>query len=72
MDINNVLTYLKEELRDIPAKPDNVHFTNLERLYYILQTGLEGQRYYRTKTHRSKDDDMELATVRGNHNLFCN
>ena len=69
MDIKNVLSYLKEELKDIPAKADNIHYTNLENLYYILQSGLKGQDYYHIKTDRTKPDDFELATVRGSHNL---
>lgn len=70
MDINNVLTYLKEELKDIPANPDNVHYTDFEGLYYILQTGLKGQLGgYHIKSPKTKDTDMELATVRNSHKL---
>ena len=68
MDIKNVLTYLKEELKDIPARPDNIHYTDFEHLYYILQTGLKGQDYVDT-SDKIKKGDRELATVRGSHEL---
>ena len=68
MDIKNVLTYLKEELKDIPAKPDNIHYTDFEGLYYILQSGLKGQSGgYTIKSPKTKDSDMELSTVRNSH-----
>ena len=70
MDIKNVLTYLKEELKDIPASPDNIHYTDFEGLYYILQSGLKGQKGgYNVRTSKTYDDDMELATVRNSHKL---
>ena len=70
MDIKNVLLYLKEELKDIPAKPDNIHYTNLYGLYNILQNGLEGKKGgYDIKSDKTKDDDMELATVRNTRKL---
>ena len=70
MDIKNVLSYLKEELKDIPAKPDNIHYTDYESLYYILQSGLKGQSGgYSIKSPKTKNFDMELATVRNSHKL---
>ena len=70
MDIRKVLSYLSEELKDIPAKPDNIHYTDFEGLYYILQNGLKGQKGgYTIKTPKTKEDDMELATVRNSHKL---
>ena len=70
MDIKNVLLYLKEELKDIPAKPDNIHYTNLYGLYNILQGGLKGQKGgYRIKTAKTKENEMELSTVRNTHKL---
>lgn len=70
MDIKSLLTYLKEELRDIPAEPKNVHYTDFEGLYYILQSGLSGQKGgYTIHSPKTKDDDMELATVRNTHKL---
>ena len=68
MDINGVLSYLKEELGDIPANPDNIHYTDFEGLFHILKDGgIKGQKGgYTTKT---KEDDMELATVRNSHKL---
>ena len=70
MDINRILSYLKEELRDIPAKPDNVHLTDFEGLYYILQSGLKGQKGgYTIHSPKTKEDDMELATTRNTHKL---
>ena len=71
MDITKVLSYLKEELKDIPAVPNNIHYTNLESLYYILQYGLKGQLGgYVNKSFKTKSPfDMELATVRNSHKL---
>lgn len=71
MDIKNLITYLKEELKDIPAVPKNIHYTNLESLYYILQYGLKGQLGgYVNKSFKTKSPfDMELATVRNSHKL---
>ena len=70
MDIKNVLSYLKEELRDIPAKADNVHLTDFEGLYYILQSGLKGQKGgYTIHSPKTKKNDMELATTRNTHKL---
>ena len=70
MDINSLLTYLKEELKDIPAKPDNIHYTNLYGLYNILQGGLKGQKGgYRIKAPKTRNIDMELSTVRNTHKL---
>lgn len=71
MDIKNLITYLKEELKDIPAVPNNIHYTNLESLYYILQYGLKGQLGgYVNKSFKTKSPfDMELATVRNSHKL---
>ena len=71
MDITKVLSYLKEELKDIPAVPKNIHYTNLESLYYILQYGLKGQLGgYSTKSFKTKSPfDMELSTVRNSHKL---
>lgn len=71
MDINNVLSYLKEELKDIPAVPKNIHYTDFEGLYYILQYGLKGQAGgYTIKSPKTKSlFDMELATVRNSHKL---
>lgn len=70
MDIKEILSYLKEELKDIPASPDNIHYTDFEGLYYILQSGLAGQRGgYTTHSPKTKEDDMELATVRNTHKL---
>ena len=68
MDIKNVLSYLKESVRDIPARPDNIHYTNFESLYYILQTGLKGQNYD-TKSDKARPGDEELATVRNSHKM---
>lgn len=73
MDITKVLSYLKEELKDIPANPDNIHYTNLEGLYYILQTGLKGQLGgYKTRSQKTKPYDMELSTVRNSHKITQN
>ena len=69
MDIRSVLTYLTEKVADIPASPDNIHYTNFESLYYILFYGLKGQDNYNIKTHKTKDGDMELATARNSHKL---
>ena len=71
MDIKNLITYLKEELKDIPAVPKNIHYTNFESLYYILQYGLKGQLGgYANKSFKTKSPfDMELATVRNSHKL---
>lgn len=70
MDINGILSYLKEELKDIPARPDNIHYTDYEGLYYILQEGLKGQPGgYTIKTNKTRKDDMELATTRNTHKL---
>lgn len=70
MDIKNLITYLKEELKDIPAVPKNIHYTSLESLYYILQSGLKGQEGgYKTHTLKTKKDDMELSTVRNSHKI---
>lgn len=70
MDIRKVLSYLSEELKDIPAKPDNIHYTDFEGLYYILQNGLKGQKGgYTVKSPKTKEDDMELSTVRNSHKL---
>lgn len=68
MDIKNVLSYLKEELRDIPANPDNIHYTSFQSLYHILGSGLKGQDYH-IKTSKTKEGDMELATARNSHKL---
>ena len=70
MDLSNFLSLLKEELRDIPKRPDNIHYTDFEGLYYILQSGLKGQKggYY-VHSPKTKKDDMELATVRNTHRL---
>ena len=57
MDIKNLITYLKEELKDIPANPDNVHLTDFEGLYYILQGGLKGQKGgYRIHSPKTRED----------------
>lgn len=74
MDIKNLITYLKEELKDIPAVPKNIHYTNFESLYYILQSGLKGQEGgYPIKSPKTKSlFDMELATVRNSHKLSKN
>lgn len=70
MDIKNVLLYLKEELKDIPANPKNIHYTSLCGLYHILQNGLEGKKGgYDIKSDKTKDSDMELATVRNTRKL---
>ena len=70
MDINKVLCYLTEELKDIPAKPDNIHYTDFEGLYYILQEGLKGLKGgYDIHSPKTKKDDIELATVRNTHKL---
>ena len=70
MDIKNLITYLKEELKDIPANPDNVHLTDFEGLYYILQGGLKGQKGgYRIHSPKTREDDMEVATTRNTHKL---
>ena len=70
MTLNNVLSYLKEELKDIPANPKNIHYTDFEGLYYILQSGLKGQEGgYTIRSPKTKDSDMELATVRNSHKL---
>ena len=70
MDITKVLSYLKEELKDIPANPDNIHYTDFEGLYYILQSGLKGQLGgYNIHSPKTKKNDMELSTVRGSHKL---
>ena len=70
MDIKNLITYLKEELKDIPAKADNIHRTDFEGLYYILQSGLKGQKGgYRIHSPKTGKDDMELATTRNTHKL---
>lgn len=70
MDINKVLCYLTEELKDIPAIPKNTHYTDYEGLYYILQEGLKGQLGgYTIKANKTKKDDMELATTRNTHKL---
>ena len=70
MDITNVLSYLKEELKDIPAVSGNIHYTSLESLYYILQSGLKGQLGgYKIRTPKTKKDDMELSTVRNSHKI---
>ena len=70
MDITKVLSYLKEELKDIPAVSGNIHYTSLESLYYILQSGLKGQLGgYKIRTPKTKKDDMELSTVRNSHKI---
>ena len=70
MDINNVLAYLREELKDIPAEPKNVHYTDFQGLYYILQGGLKGQKGgYVVHSPKTGEDDMELSTVRNTHKL---
>ena len=70
MDIKSLLTYLKEELKDIPAEPKNIHYTNLCGLYHILQNGLEGKKGgYKIRSYKTKDNDMELATVRNTRKL---
>lgn len=70
MDIKNVLIYLKEELKDIPANPDNIHYTDFEGLYGILQDGLRGgMGGYYIKSPKTKKGDMELCTVRNSHKL---
>ena len=70
MDIKNLITYLKEELKDIPANPDNVHLTDFEGLYYILQEGLKGQKGgYHIHSPKTSETDMELATTRNTHKL---
>lgn len=65
-DINlaSVLSYLSEELKDIPATSDNVHYTLLEYLYWILKDGRLGGSYYRIKTFKNKNQKPELCTVR--------
>lgn len=70
MNLNSFLSLLKEELRDIPKRPDNVHYTDFEGLYYILQSGITGQRGgYKFHSPKTKESDMELATVRNTHKL---
>ena len=70
MNLNSFLSLLKEELKDIPKNPDNVHYTDFEGLYYILQSGLKGQKGgYTIHSPKTKKDDMELATVRNTHKL---
>lgn len=70
MNLNKVLSYLKEELKDIPARPDNIHRTDFEGLYYILQSGLKGQKGgYHIHSPKTGETDMELATTRNTHKL---
>lgn len=70
MDIKSLLTYLKEELSDIPAEPKNIHYTSLKSLYYILQSGIKGQLGgYKTRVNKTKKNDMELSTVRNSHKI---
>lgn len=70
MDIIRTLSYLKEELKDIPARPDNIHRTDFEGLYYILQSGLKGQKGgYHFHSPKTGETDMELATTRNTHDL---
>lgn len=70
MNLIKTLSYLKEELKDIPARPDNIHRTDFEGLYYILQSGLKGQKGgYPIHSPKTGETDMELATVRNTHKL---
>lgn len=42
MRIDEFITLLKESLEDIPANPDNIHYTGYQALKGILETGLDG------------------------------
>lgn len=65
INLNSVLSYLSEELKDIPASADNIHYTLLEYLYEILKDGrLKGTSYYSIKTFKNKNQNPELCTVR--------
>ena len=70
ISLTEALIYLKEELGDIPARADNIHLTDFEGLYYILQSGLQGQKGgYTIHSPKTKKNDMELATTRNTHKL---
>ena len=69
MGIINVLSYLKEELNDIPAVPKNIHNTNFEGLYGILKSGKLKGNSYTVKTSVTKDYNQELCTTRNTHKL---
>lgn len=61
---------LLEELKDIPAIPKNIHYTDYEALYFILSHGLEGrQGGYDVHAEVTKGDDQELCTTRNSHKL---
>lgn len=65
INLSSVLSYLSEELKDIPATSDNVHYTSIEYLYNILRDGrLEGITRYKIKTFKNNGAKPELCTVR--------
>jgi len=64
MNLSKILIYLNEELKDIPANSENIHYTNVSNLYQILLSGkLEGG-YYSISTHKNKKGAPELCTIR--------
>lgn len=72
MGIINVLSYLKEELNDIPAVPKNIHNTCFENLFGILKSGeLQGQQYT-IWSEKASEEDHELCTTRNTHKLSDN
>jgi len=67
MNLYKTLSYLKEELSDIPAEAENIHYTNLFKLYKILESGkLNGVSDYFVTTNISdiKGRKPELCTIR--------
>jgi len=65
MNLHKTLSYLKEELTDIPASVDNIHYTTIEHLFRILDTGkLIGGKYHISTFKSKKRGIPELCTVR--------
>lgn len=56
---------LLEELSDIPAVGKNIHYTNIEALYYIMKDGkIKGMVYNIASNKAVKDNKKEIATIR--------
>lgn len=73
INLSSVLSYLSEELKDIPASADNIHYTLLEYLYGILKDGrLKGASYYSIKTFKNEKKNPELCTVRSTRSKELN